>query len=186
MGQDRRSLERIFEKANLAFIQKNKMLFESRVAERTLCGALMLELHEALKQTKYADYFVDVEYNRNIGGRLKTLKKTVKGMDEQIITINCDLIVHSRGTNVYCDNLIAIEMKKSTGRRIDKENDRVRLACLTKWPEQDIWSYGGNVLPEHVCGYGLGIYYEVNFRRKTARIEYYKEGQCYHKYEVDI
>ena len=91
-----KELEKIFEDANKSFLRKNATLFETRVSERTLCGALMIELHEVLKETKFSDYFVDVEYNRNIGGTLKTLKKTIRGLDEQIVTINCDLIVHSR------------------------------------------------------------------------------------------
>lgn len=97
-------LEKIFEKANRAFVRKNEMLFKTRVSERTLCGALMIELHEVLKETQYSDYFVDVEYNRNVGGTLKTFKKTIRGSDEQIVTINCDLIVHSRGQNVLRQN----------------------------------------------------------------------------------
>lgn len=181
-----KELEKIFEDANKSFIRKNTMLFQTRVSERTLCGALMIEIHEVLKRTKFSDYFVDVEYNRNIGGTLKTLKKTIRGLDEQIVTINCDLIVHSRGQNVSRDNLIALEMKKSIGRKVDKDNDRNRLECLTKSPEQDVWSYGGKALPEHVCGYGLGVYYEVNFRRKIIFIEYYNEGYCYRKYEIEI
>ena len=51
------------------------------------------------------------------------------------------------------DNLIALEMKKSTGRQVDKDKDRNRLECLTKSPKQDVWSYDGKALPEHVCGY---------------------------------
>lgn len=117
-------LEKIFEKANNLYLIKNAMLFETQVSERTLCGALMIELHEVIKDTKYYKYFVDVEYNRNIGGTLKTLKRTVRGSEEQIVTINCDLIVHSRGQNTLQDNLIALEMKKSTGRQKDK--DKVR------------------------------------------------------------
>lgn len=186
MEKNIKELEKIFEKANTVFIRKNTMLFETRVSERTLCGALMIELYEVIKNTKFSEYFVDVEYNRNVGGTLKTLKKTIRGMDEQIITINCDLIVHSRGQNIFLDNLIALEMKKSTGRKRDKESDRNRLECLTKNPKQDVWSYGGKVLPEHVCGYGLGIYYEVNFRRKAIWVEYYKEGYCYHQYEIEL
>lgn len=77
MAKHVKELEKIFEKANKSFIAKNTMLFETRVSERTLCGALMIELHEVLKGTKYSDYFVDVEYNRNVGGTLKTLKKTI-------------------------------------------------------------------------------------------------------------
>ena len=107
-------------------------------------------------------------------------------MGEQIVTINCDLIVHSRGQNVYRDNLIALEMKKSTAKQRDKDSDRSRLECLTKSPRQDVWSYGGSVLPEHVCGYGLGIYYEVNFKRNKLLIEYYKKGYCYHQYTIKI
>ena len=151
------------------------MLFETKVSERTLCGALMLALHDELKGTEYEDYFVDVEYNRNVGGRVKTIRRE----KEQIVKINCDLIVHSRGMNLRCDNLIALEMKKSTGRKIDKDSDRVRLECLTKIPRDDIWPYGGEIYPEYVCGYGLGIYYEVNLRRKTLLIEYYNSGKCY-------
>lgn len=148
------------------------MLFESQVSERTLCGALMIELHEVLKNTKYSEYFVDVEYNRNVGGKLKTIKKTICGADEHIVTINCDLIVHSRGQNIFRDNLIALEMKKSTVRQTNKDNDRNRLECLTKSPEQDVYSYDGKTFPEHVCGYGLGVYYEINFRRGTILVEY--------------
>ena len=32
------------------------MLFETKVSERTLCGALMLALHDELKGTEYEDY----------------------------------------------------------------------------------------------------------------------------------
>ena len=56
-------------------------MFQTQVSERTLCGALMIEIHEELKRTKFSDYFVDVEYNRNIGGKIKTLKKTIKGLE---------------------------------------------------------------------------------------------------------
>lgn len=151
-----------------------------------MCGALMIEFYEELKKTRFSDYFVEVEYNRNVGGTLKTLKKTTQGLDEQIITINCDLIVHSRGQNTLCDNLIALEMKKLTGRKIDKDSDRNRLECLTKSPGQDVWSFGGKILPEHVCGYGLGIYYEINFNRKTILVEYYKDGYRYDKYLIEL
>ena len=186
MRDYKRELEMLFEKANHEFLCKNMMLFETRVSERTLCGALMIELHEELKNTRFKNYFVDVEYNRNIGGAIKTLKKTIRGMDEEIVTINCDLIVHSRGQNVYRDNLIAIEMKKSTGRIEHKESDKNRLKCLTKRPDQDVWRYSGKALPTHVCGYGLGIYYEINFRSNIISIEYYAEGNCYKKYSIVI
>lgn len=75
MGKEREELEKIFEIANDSFLRNNRMLFETKVSERTLCGALMLELHEVLRKTRYFEYFVDVEYNRNAGGKLKTFKR---------------------------------------------------------------------------------------------------------------
>lgn len=77
MGKEREELEKIFEIANDSFLRNNRMLFETKVSERTLCGALMLELHEVLRKTRYFEYFVDVEYNRNAGGKLKTFKRTI-------------------------------------------------------------------------------------------------------------
>lgn len=186
MDKQIEELERIFEKANDSFLEKNGMLFETQVSERTLCGALMIELHEVIKDTKYYKYFVDVEYNRNVGGTLKTVKKTVQGTDEKIVTINCDLIVHSRGQNAFQDNLIALEMKKSTGKKKDKESDRDRLECLTKCPDQGVWSCGGKAFPENVCGYGLGVYYEINFKKRNILVEYYQEGYCYHHYIIEL
>lgn len=186
MSRQTKELEQIFEKANKEFLKKNPMLFETRVSERTLCGALMLELYEVIKDKKYSKYYVDVEYNRNVGGKLKTFQKTIEGLLEEVITINCDLIVHSRGQIVKQDNLIAVEMKKSTAKKKDKESDRIRLACLTKGPQGDIWSYDGKAFPEHVCGYGLGIYYEVNFKRQMIIIEYYKDGYSYKEYAMDF
>ncbi len=87
----------IFEKSNKMLITNDNYLFTTNVSERTLCGALMLHLNELIKQTKYRDYHVDVEYNRNAGGKLKTINKTICGQDNKVISINCDLIVHSRG-----------------------------------------------------------------------------------------
>lgn len=103
------------------------MLFETKVSERTLCGALMLELHEVLRKTRYFEYFVDVEYNRNAGGKLKTFKRTINEVEEQIVTINCDLLVHSRGQKKNCDNLIALEMKRSTASKCAKERIGIEL-----------------------------------------------------------
>lgn len=38
--------------------------------------------------------------------------------NEQIININCGLIIHSRGENIKQDNLFCIEMKKSYRLRV--------------------------------------------------------------------
>lgn len=179
MKSQLKKLEKNFEKANKLFLKKNNMLLIQKVSERTLCGALMLELHDVLSRTEFSHYYVDVEYNRNNGGKIKTIKETSDGIDEKIVTINCDLIVHSRGMNQDKDNLIALEMKKSTGTKKDKDNDRTRLECLTKTPEQEVYSFGGKVFPKYVCGYDLGIYYEINFKRQVILMEYYKKGIKY-------
>lgn len=171
------NLKTIFKLANRDLINLDKDLFETNVSERTLCGALMLRLLERLKQTIYSSYYVDVEYNRNRGGKLKTLVKTVQRPKLDIIKINCDLIVHSRGKCVEQDNLIAIEMKKSNRSKSDKDKDRERLRCLTKDSFDDMWSFDGKSLPEHVCRYIIGVYYEINYTKRQIEIEYYYKGK---------
>lgn len=137
----------------------------------------MLRLHERLKQTIYNNYYVDVEYNRNKSGKLKTIVKTIKGQKLNIIRINCDLIVHSRGECLEQDNLIAIEMKKSKRSKTSKENDKDRLKCLTKDSFDDVWTFDGKSLPEHVCRYIIGIYYEINYNKRQIKLEYYYKGK---------
>jgi len=171
----------VFEKANKTLITKDNELFITKVSERTLCGALMLHLHEEIKETKYKDYNVDVEYNRNLGGKLKTIIKTISGPGEKVIRINCDLIVHSRGHKVNQDNLIAVEMKKSERPNTEKESDKERLIALTKKSFNDVWSYDGKTFPEHVCGYELGIYYEIDYKVNEIILEYYVAGNLYSK-----
>lgn len=169
----------IFESANRLFLERDNYLLHTAVSERTLCGSLMRHLYACLQETEYAAYYVDVEYNRN-GGRLKTIQDE----KENIITITSDLIVHSRGENIAQDNLIAIEMKKSSRPQAKKDEDRLRLQCMTKSTFGDVWSYDGTTLPEHVCGYALGVYYEINLRAHRVDIEYYSRGQLAKAYQT--
>lgn len=168
-----------FEASNEVFIKKNRELLDDNVSERALCGCLSRVLHENLKSTPFAGYHVDVEYNRN-QGKVKTIinEKAV------IVTIVCDLIIHSRGKNKTKDNLVAIEMKKSNRPEDKKQSDRERLMALTK-PASDVdYIAEGPELPEHVCGYDLGIYYEIDTIKKRAFIEYYKNGIKIHEYQI--
>lgn len=169
----------IFEQANNNLLSKDIELFKIKVSERTLCGALMLHLHDVIKDTHYKEYFVDVEYNRNKGGKLVTRLKTIKGPDEKTIKINCDLIVHSRGQNMVQDNLIAIEMKKSSRPQDKKDKDRERIITLTKESFDDVWPYDEKTLPHHVCRYKLGIYYEINYATNNVLLEYYIRGNLF-------
>ncbi len=166
----------IFESANKVFLEEEKGLIISGVSERTLCGSLMQYLKREITKSIYNRYYVDVEYNRN-NGKIKTIINN----EMEIVTINCDLIVHSRGEIIEQDNLIAIEMKKSTAREKEKTKDKNRLIALSKQPHDEVWAADGNSFPEHVCGYKLGIYYEVNIRKRQIYIQYYTQGRLFHE-----
>ena len=168
-----REMIKIFEGANKRLISKDKSLFDAKVAERSICGALASCLREELNSDKkYLDYYVDVEYNRNAGEI-----KTIIDDELRVVKITCDLIVHSRGQNKQQDNLIAIEMKKSTAKKMDKRKDKDRLIALTKDTFSETWSYDGVTLPEHVCRYVLGVYYEINYSQRLILLEYYQKGK---------
>ena len=75
------------------------------------------------------------------------------------------------------DNLIAVEMKKSTRPEDEKLSDKLRLRALTKSSYDDVWSYDGKAHPEHVCGYQLGIYIELDIENENYKIEGYVSGE---------
>jgi hypothetical protein len=162
----------IFESANESFLKKETESIVLGVSERNLCGSLMLHLRNALDATSYRQYYVDIEYNRNKDGQLKTI---LNGHPTPI-SICCDLIVHSRGEIPAQDNLIALEMKRSNHPKEEKDKDKIRLKCLTKDSFDDVWSFDGKHLPEHVCRYVLGVYYELNKDSRQIDFKYYVKG----------
>lgn len=161
----------IFYKANKDFLQSNLNNILAGTSERNWCALLMVEMKKHLSKSIYKDYYVDVEYNRN-----NRKIKTIMNEKEEIIVVECDLIIHSRGENIKQDNLLALEMKKSTAPSIQKNKDKKRLIALTKSSYNDVWSYDGTTLPEHVCRYLIGIYYEINIIDKTILLEFYSDG----------
>lgn len=172
-------LKKIFNKANNRFLAAELSLIKSDVSERCICGALKSYLEKEIERTKYSDYHVDVEYNRN-AGRIKTIIDE----NEEIINITCDIIIHSRGEIEQNDNLIAIEMKKSYQSEESKNDDRKRLRALTKSKNnKETYSYDGKTFPRHVCGYRLGVYYEIDAENEKIIIEYYARGSFVEKYE---
>lgn len=171
----------IFEKANKRFIDKNTPFIMSDVSERSLCNALAQCIFLEISNSKYSKYYVDTEYNRN-NGKVKTIYND----DLKVVSIVCDLIVHSRGEIVEKDNLIALEMKKAYRKVEEKENDKARLVVLTKDSYDKVWSFDGKTLPEHVCGYELGIYYEVNRKCSSIDIEYYIKGKALKNYTLRL
>jgi hypothetical protein len=144
----------------------------SGVSERNLCGGLAIVFSQKLLPHGFGKYHADLEYNRKQNGEIKTI------LDDKhtVVTINCDLIVHSRGESISHDNLIAIEMKKSNRSAAEKDSDRFRLRALTKGSYDGVWSNNGRAHPEHVCGYKVGLYLEVNRRARRCLLEYYHRG----------
>lgn len=174
-------LKHLFELANKEFLKNEKDMIERDISERTLCGSLMKYLHEEKNKTVYKKYYVDVEYNRNCHE-----SKKIKHSQGNISTINCDLIFHSRGNIKEKDNLIALEMKKSNARSEAKEKDKERLKSLTSDSYNGIWKQNKESLPKYVCGYELGIFYEIDIRREKIFIEYYKNGQKVDSYILSL
>ncbi|MDD3794213.1 MAG: hypothetical protein PHI37_05340 [Candidatus Gracilibacteria bacterium] len=175
-------LKEIFQKSNEKFLENETSLILSGVSERSLCGKLSLYITDIIRNSEFSNYHVDTEYNRNYGGNIKTIINS----EEKVLNITCDIIIHSRGENINQDNLIAIEMKKSTGREDEKQKDRDRLIALTKELNDGVWTYGGGDFPKHVCGYILGIYYEVNIEKKEILIEEYRKGKLFDNYIINF
>ena len=163
----------IFKESTNTFLEEEVDNILNDVAERNLCGRLAIYITEKLDEHGIKGYYADPEYNRKQNGRVKTI------LDDEmnVVTIQCDLIVHSRGNNIQQDNLIAIEMKKSNRPDEEKESDRKRLRALTKSSYDDVWSYDGIALPEHVCGYIMGVYMELDIIERECLFEYYRKGK---------
>lgn len=156
------NLKDLFWEANRAFIEKDLDLLYEDISERCLCGALMHELNKQLEKNDCNNYYADVEFNRN--------KKRIKQLhndDGFVSNILPDIIVHSRGKEIP-DNLLVLEMKKSSANQQDKENDRNRLKKMTNQNCNE---------SHHSYEYLLGIYYEIDFGKKQIFIEFYQDGE---------
>lgn len=172
MTRQQKHLLNFFNEGRIIFFQKEKSNILSGVSERNLCGRLSFYLEILLEKYELECYYCDTEYNRKQNERVKT----ILDQNMEIVTINCDLIVHSRGEQMGADNLIAIEMKKSNRPEADKLSDKMRLRALTKASYDNIWSYDGKAHPEHVCGYQLGVYLEIDNGTKVYLVEGFISG----------
>ncbi len=121
-------LKNIVEDAIRSFNANELYLVENDVSERCICAKFAFYLSEILKYTEYSEYDVDVEYNRGNKGDQRRAKMLL----DKPITV--DLIVHKRGYDPVrgFDNLICIEMKKSTDRR-GYTSDEDRLDQMTNY-----------------------------------------------------
>lgn len=128
MFEYQQELMDIVDAAIKEFNRKEKYLIENDLSERCICARFAMHLSKALTNTRYQDYDVDVEYNRGAYGE----ELNAKIMEDKRIVV--DLIVHRRGYDpeVGYDNLICMEMKKSTDRR-GCSNDEERLQKMTDY-----------------------------------------------------
>lgn len=171
MNQD--LIREVFERTLDMFFQHETQEVLEGVNERNNCGRMSIYLQQVANDHGLTGYFADTEYNRKQNGAVKTI------LDGQmrVVQINCDLLLHSRGQIVAEDNLIAVEVKKHDTSWREKDKDRDRLRALTKASYDDIWSSDGVAHPEHVCGYQLGVFVELNRVNRTCLLEYYRRGE---------
>lgn len=155
-----KNLKAMFLEANRSFIENHASLLKRELSERCLCGALMCELNKQLEKNACNNYYADIEFNRAFENTINNVKHLP---DEEGTTkrVFPDIIVHSRG-KVTPDNLLALEMKKSTARREAKERDKNRLSLLTS---------------SYPYKYKLGVYYEINPKKRQILVEFYKTGR---------
>lgn len=165
----------VFEKSMDLFFQYEVQEVLDGVNERNNCGRMSIYMQRMADKSGLTGYFADTEYNRKQNGKVKTI------LDDKtrIISINCDLLLHSRGQIVADDNLIAVEVKKHNTPIAEKEKDRIRLRALTKESYDGIWSNDGVTNPEHVCGYKLGIFVELDRIKRVCLLEYYRQGALF-------
>ena len=148
----------IFEKAKNEFLEKEKAIIKNDTNERTLTQRLAFYLELQLrKNIKYENYSVDCEYNR----KEEDIKRLKFGKNTDKKEIYPDIIVYQRKIK---NNLIAIEMKKTTSRNTDKIKDIEKLKALTD--EKNCYSYI------------LGIYFELDITDNNNNIiNFFVDGE---------
>ncbi len=106
-------VERALNEALSTLLAKDAEILRTDVNERTISHRLAgyLEPH-------FSGWNVDCEYNRNHDDpkRLEIPRRKVPNDDTQARTVFPDIIIHKRGTD---DNLLVIEMKKTTSQETD-------------------------------------------------------------------
>ncbi len=166
-------LTEIFDQTLEFFLKSESKNLLSGVSERNLCSRFSMYLERIAHEKGLIGYYADSEYNRKQNGEVKTI------LDDNmhVISITCDIILHSRGEIIGRDNLIAIEMKKVERSEEEKIKDRARLRALTKSSFDEIWSNDGKTHPEHVCGYEEGYFLELNREERSYVVQQFQSGE---------
>ena len=145
-------LQEFVEQAIASFNEKEMYLIQHDVSERCICACFAMHLMRVLGESRFSNYSVDVEYNRGNEG----IEYSTKMLNNKPITV--DLIVHKRGYDRVrgFDNLICIEMKKSTS-WYGCDSDEERLEKL--------------VSLEYGFGYKAGFMILINMKKGQAGLE---------------
>lgn len=113
-----------------AFNRHEKHLLENGLNERCICSKFASYLEKVLYLSPFRDYDVDVEYNRGMEG----LDGKIKRIDNDPVSL--DLIIHKRGhdSELGYDNLLCMEMKKTTEPvyKINEYKDRLRFLTFNE------------------------------------------------------
>lgn len=156
-NENTKDLIDIFEKAKNEFLEKEKAIIKNDTNEKTLTQRLTFYLELQLrKNIKYENYSVDCEYNR----KEEDIKRLKFGKNTDKKEIYPDIIVHQRKIK---NNLIAIEMKKTTSRNTDKIKDIEKLEALTD--------------RKNDYHYTLGIYFELDITDNNNIINFFVDGE---------
>lgn len=110
-------LEYIIKKSIKELYNQDKILFNNNISEMCLVYNFAKYFEKNLINTKWSEYNIDIEYNRNCN-KLKSLEFQKSNFP--------DLILHKRGSNNF--NELVIEFKKWNNRQNKTlERDRKKL-----------------------------------------------------------
>ncbi|MFH1883628.1 MAG: hypothetical protein ABIL62_13080 [Planctomycetota bacterium] len=175
--------DKLFEAANQVKVKDSHLLLHD-INEPAISHRLAMYL-----TPKFTDFDVDCEYNGNIdaeSGRkyinlLITEARALglinvdappvdNGPDEQIINrpVYPDIIVHKRGHNGKENNLLIIEVKKSSS-RVNGQWDALKLSRFTSKEYENDFDY---------C-FGAFVRFDVGNRQPDFNVVWYKDGQKY-------
>lgn len=155
------------------FIKNDLQLLATIAHEQAIAHRIAKYLEEKVREEKVDErYVADCEYNRN-GNEVKRVINRL----EQVIAIRADIILHSRGTVLEQDNLVAIELKMLPAEQQELDDDRERLVIMTSRDLGEMYPWNGGRLPKYVCGYKLGIYLLFDAKKGLIYQEFYDDGQ---------
>lgn len=167
-------LEILFKEALERFVSREYALVRKNAHEQAMCHRLAAYVEFSKDRHGLERYWVDTEYNRH-GDNVKKIRHAVTG---EPINVVCDLLLHSRG-ELANDNLIAVEMKKADSDEVDKRRDRERLQALTT-------ACPKGVEPDHVCGYELGYFLQVDTKNASLVVEEFRAGVLVSSFSLDF